>query len=165
TDQLEENVITLYAKGSGTRDIANYIMEMYGMEISATEISRITDKVLPAMKDWRERPLESIYPILFLDYMFYKVKKAGSVTSTAVYNILGINQEGKKELLGVYLAETKGAKFWLHVLTELKSRGVQDIIVACVDGLITLDRNTYKFPAYGNTQNVRCNFKKMRQKI
>ncbi|MDM1363327.1 IS256 family transposase [Myroides odoratimimus] len=135
TDQLEENVITLYAKGSSTRDIANYIMEMYGMDISATEISRITDKVIPAMKEWRERPLESIYPFVFLDCMFYKVKKAGSVTPTAVYNILGINQEGKKELIGVYLAETEGAKFWLSVLTNLKNRGVQDIIVACVDGL------------------------------
>lgn len=135
TDQLEENVIALYAKGSSTRDIANYIMEMYGMDISTTEISRITDKVIPAMKEWRERPLESIYPFVFLDCMFFKVKKGGSVTPTAVYNILGINQEGKKELIGVYLAETEGAKFWLSVLTNLKNRGVQDIIVACVDGL------------------------------
>lgn len=135
TDQLEENVIALYAKGISTRDIASYIMEMYGMEISATEISRITDKVIPAMKEWRERPLEPIYPFVFLDCMFYKVKKGGSVTPTAVYNILGINQEGKKELIGVYLAETEGAKFWLSVLTNLKNRGVQDIIVACVDGL------------------------------
>lgn len=135
TDQLEENVITLYAKGCSARDIASYIMEMYGMDISATEISRITDKVIPAMKEWRERPLEPIYPFVFLDCMFYKVKKGGSVTPTAVYNILGINQEGKKELIGVYLAETEGAKFWLSVLNNLKTRGVQDIIVACVDGL------------------------------
>ncbi|MCA4794514.1 IS256 family transposase, partial [Myroides odoratimimus] len=135
TDQLEDNVISLYAKGSSTRDIAGYIMEMYGMDISATEISRITDKVIPAMKEWRDRPLEAIYPFVFLDCMFYKVKEQGSVTSKAVYNILGVNQEGKKELIGIYLGDTEGSKFWLSVLTNLKARGVQDIIVACVDGL------------------------------
>ncbi|WP_430613168.1 IS256 family transposase [Flavobacterium sp. JP2137] len=135
TDQLEENVISLYARGSSTRDIASFIMEMYGMEISASEISRITDKIIPAMNQWRDRPLESIYPFVFLDAMHYKVKDQGSITSRAVYNILGINQEGKKELIGVYLSENEGAKFWLSVLTHLKSRGVQDILVACVDGL------------------------------
>ena len=135
TEQLEDNVISLYARGSSTRDIAEYIMEMYGMEISAMEISRITDKVIPAMKEWRDRPLEAIYPFVFLDCMFYKVKEQGNVVSKAVYNILGVNQEGKKELLGIYMAETEGAKFWLSVLTHLKARGVQDIIVACVDGL------------------------------
>ena len=135
TDQLEDNVISLYARGTSTRDISEYIMEMYGMEISAMEISRITDKVIPAMKEWQDRPLEAIYPFVFLDCMFYKVKEQGSVTSKAVYNVLGVNQEGKKELIGVYIDETEGAKFWLSVLTHLKNRGVQDIIVACVDGL------------------------------
>lgn len=135
TDELEDNVITMYAKGMSTRDISSYVREMYAMEISATEISSITDKVIPAMHEWRNRPLCQIYPFVFLDCMFFKVKENGTVSTRAVYNILGVNPEGKKELLGVYLSESEGAKFWLSVLTDLKQRGVEDIFVACVDGL------------------------------
>ena len=135
TEELESNVLAMYARGMSTRDISNYIKEMYAMDISATEISNITDKVIPAMTEWRNRPLESIYPFIFLDCMHFKVKENGSVQSRAVYNILGINREGKKELLGVYLSENEGAKFWLSVLSELRQRGVEDILVACVDGL------------------------------
>lgn len=135
TEELEDNVLSMYARGMSTRDISNYIKEMYAMEISATEISSITDKVIPAMKEWRTRPLDSIYPIVFLDCIHFKVKEEGSVRSRAVYNILGVNMEGKKDLLGVYLSENEGAKFWLGVLTDLKTRGVQDILIACVDGL------------------------------
>ena len=135
TGELEDNVIAMYARGMSTRDISNYVKEMYAMEISATEVSHITDKVIPAMNEWRNRPLESIYPFVFLDCMHYKVREGGSVISRAVYNILGINREGKKELIGIYLSENEGAKFWLSVLTDLKQRGVEDILVACIDGL------------------------------
>jgi len=135
TEELESNVLAMYARGMSTRDISNYIKDMYAMDISATEISNITDKVIPAMTEWRNRPLEPIYPFIFLDCMHFKVKEGSSVQSRAVYNILGINREGKKELLGIYLSENEGAKFWLSVLTELRQRGVEDIFVACVDGL------------------------------
>ncbi|MDR6457419.1 transposase-like protein [Chryseobacterium vietnamense] len=135
TEELESNVLAMYARGMSTRDISNYIKEMYAMDISATEISNITDKVIPAMTEWRNRPLESVYPFIFLDCMHFKVKENSSVQSRAVYNILGINREGKKELLGIYLSENEGAKFWLSVLSELRQRGVEEILVACVDGL------------------------------
>src|SRR5690606_34610672 len=130
TEELEDNVLAMYARGMSTRDISNYIKEMYAMDISATEISHITDKVIPAMTEWRNRPLESIYPFIFLDCMHFKVKENSSIQSRAVYNILGINREGRKELLGVYLSEHEGAKFWLSVLSELRQRGVEDILVA-----------------------------------
>jgi transposase-like protein len=105
------------------------------MDISATQLSTITDKVIPAMQEWLSRPLESIYPIVFMDCIHYKVKEDGRVVSRAIYNIFGIDLEGKKDLIGMYVAETEGAKFWLSVLTDLKRRGVEDILIACIDGL------------------------------
>lgn len=135
TEELEGNVIAMYARGMSTRDISGYIKQMYAMDISATEISHITDRVIPAMNEWRNRPLDSVYPFVFLDCMHYKVKDNGSVQSRAVYHILGVNTEGKKDLIGIYLSENEGAKFWLSVLSDLNQRGVKDILVACVDGL------------------------------
>lgn len=135
TEGLEQKVIALYAMGNSFRDISSHIKEIYGMELSATQLSEITDKVIPAMNQWRVRPLESLYCFVYLDCMYYKVREDGRVMSKAVYNILGINQEGKKELMGMYVAESEGAKFWLSVLTDLKNRGVEDILIACVDGL------------------------------
>lgn len=135
TEDLEDKVIAMYARGMSTRNISEYVKEMYAMEISATEISHITDKILPLMNEWRSRPLESVYPFVFLDCMHYKVRESGSVESRAIYNILGINREGKKDLIGIYLSESEGAKFWLSVLTDLKQRGVEDILIACIDGL------------------------------
>lgn len=135
TEELEDNVISMYARGMSTRDISGYVREMYAMEVSATEISSITDKVIPALNEWRNRPLESLYPFVFLDCMHYKVKDNGSVQTRAVYNILGVNRDGRKDLLGIYLSENEGSKFWLSVLMDLKQRGVEDILVACVDGL------------------------------
>jgi transposase-like protein len=135
TEDLEGNVLSMYARGMSTRAISDYIMEMYAMEISATEISRITDSVLPAVQEWRNRPLDAVYPFVFLDCIHYKVRVNGAVESRAIYNLLGIDIEGKKELLGLYLSENEGAKFWLTVLSDLKKRGVQDILIACIDGL------------------------------
>ena len=135
TSDLEEKVTAMYAKGMSTRDISGFIKEMYAMEISATEISHITDKVIPVVNEWRTRPLEAIYTFAFLDCIHYKVRENGTIQSRAIYNILGVNKEGKKDLIGVYLSENEGAKFWLSVLTDLKQRGVEDILIACVDGL------------------------------
>ncbi|MNY39572.1 Transposase, Mutator family [compost metagenome] len=105
------------------------------MDISATEISRITESVMPAVNDWRSRPLEAVYPFVFLDCMHYKVRQNGTVESRAIYNILGVGMDGRKDLIGLYSSENEGAKFWLSVLTDLKQRGVEDILIACVDGL------------------------------
>lgn len=135
TEELEEKIIGLYGLGMSTRDISSHIKELYQMDISATQLSSITDKVIPAMQEWRSRPLESIYPIVFMDCMHYKVKEDGRVVSRAIYNILGIDLEGKKDLIGMYVAETEGSKFWLSVLTDLKRRGVEDILIGCIDGL------------------------------
>lgn len=135
TEELEDKVIAMYARGMSTRNISDYVREMYSMDISATEISHITDKIIPLMNEWRNRPLETVYPFVFLDCMHYKVRDNGSVESRAIYNILGISREGKKDLIGIYLSENEGAKFWLSVLTDLKQRGVEDILIACIDGL------------------------------
>lgn len=135
TEELEGNVLSMYARGMGTRAISDYIREMYSMEISATEISRITDSVLPAVTEWRNRPLDAVYPFVFLDCMHYKIRHNGSVETRAVYNILGVDIDGRKDLIGLYLSESEGAKFWLSVLTDLKQRGVEDILIACIDGL------------------------------
>jgi putative transposase len=135
TDELEDKVIGLYGLGVSTRDITRHIKEMYQMELSATALSSITDKVIPAMNEWRSRPLESVYAFVYLDCMHYKVREGGSVATRAVYNILGITLEGKKDLIGMYISESEGAKFWLSVLTDLKNRGVEDMLIACVDGL------------------------------
>ena len=135
TEELEDKVIAMYARGMSTRNISDYVKEMYAMNISATEISHITDKIIPLMNEWRNRPLEAVYPFVFLDCMHYKVRDNGTVESRAIYNILGINREGKKDLIGIYLSENEGAKFWLSVLTDLKQRGIEDILIACIDGL------------------------------
>ena len=105
------------------------------MEISATQLSSITDKVIPAMNEWRTRPLQSVYTFVYLDCMHYKVRENGRVVTRAIYNVLGVDIEGKKDLIGIYISETEGSKFWLSVITDLKNRGVEDILNACIDGL------------------------------
>lgn len=108
---------------------------MYQMDISATQLSSITDKVIPALNEWRTRPLQSVYAFVYLDCMHYKVRENGRVVTRAIYNILGVDLEGKKDLIGMYVSESEGAKFWLSVITDLKNRGVEDILIACIDGL------------------------------
>jgi transposase-like protein len=135
TEELEEKVIGLYALGVSTRDITKHIKELYQMDISAATLSAITDKVIPAMNEWRSRPLESVYAFVYFDCMHYKVREGGSVLTRAVYNILAVNLQGQKDLIGMYVSESEGAKFWLSVLIDLKNRGMQDILIACVDGL------------------------------
>jgi len=135
TEELEEKVIGLYSLGLSTRDISKHIKEPCQMDISASTLSSITDKVIPAMNEWRARALEPVYAFVYLDCMHYKVREGSGVVTRAVYNILGVSLDGKKELLGMYLSESEGAKFWLAVLTDLKNRGMQDMLIACVDGL------------------------------
>lgn len=135
TDELERKVIALFALGNSYQDIRTHIADMYGMELSNGTISAVTDKLLPELQAWRERDLEAIYPIVWLDAIHYKIKENGRYVSKAIYTILALNIEGKKELLGLYLSDQEGAHHWLSVLTDLHNRGVQDILIACVDGL------------------------------
>lgn len=131
---LDEKILHLFSIGLSLRDIRFHIQEIYGTDISEATISVITDKLIPIIQEWRSRPLETLYPIVFLDAMFFKIKD-GQVATKALYNIIGINIQGEKELLGFYLAESEGASFWLSVLNDLKNRGVKDILITCTDGL------------------------------
>jgi len=135
TEELEDKVIGLYGLGLGTRDISKHIKEIYQMEVSAATLSSITDKVVPAMNEWRQRPLEPVYAFVYLDCMHYKVREGNAVVTRAVYNILGVSLRGQKDLPGMYLSESESAKFWLSVLADLKNRGLQDMLIACIDGL------------------------------
>ena len=135
TDELERKVIGLFALGTSYQDIRAHIAELYDIELSNGTINAVTDKLLPELQAWRERDLEPIYPILWLDAIHYKIKENGRYVSKAIYTILGLNIEGKKELLGLYLSDQEGAHHWLAVLTDLYNRGVKDILIACVDGL------------------------------
>lgn len=133
--QMDSQILSLYAKGMTTRDIVATFKEMYDADVSPTLISKVTDAVKEQVTEWQNRPLDSLYPIVYLDCIVVKVRHNGSVINKAVFLALGINTEGQKELLGMWLAENEGAKFWLGILTELKNRGLQDILIACVDGL------------------------------
>ena len=135
TDELERKVLALYALGTSYQDIRGHIQDLYGIELSNGTLNAVTDKLLPELQAWRERDLESVYPIVWLDAIHYKVKENGRYASKAVYTLLGLNIEGKKELLGLYLSDQEGAHHWLSVLTDLHNRGVKDILIACVDGL------------------------------
>lgn len=133
--QMDDQILALYAKGLSTRDIVEAFKEMYDADVSATLISKVTDRVLETVVEWQNRPIDPVYPIVYLDCIVLKIRHNKSVINKSMYLALGINMEGQKELLGLWLAETEGAKFWLSVLTELKNRGLQDILIACVDGL------------------------------
>jgi putative transposase len=134
-DSLEEKIIGLYGLGMSYRDISRHILEIYDTEISHTVLSQITDRIIPEVKAWQNRPLDSVYPIIWLDAMHFKVKQEGRVANKALYNILGITKDGFKEILGIYLSESEGANFWLQVLTDLNNRGVKDILIASIDNL------------------------------
>jgi transposase-like protein len=135
TDELERKVIALFALGNSYQDIRGHIMDFYGMSLSNGTLNAVTDKLLPELQAWRERDLDAIYPIVWLDAIHYKIREHGRYVSKAIYTLLGLNIEGKKELLGLYLSDQEGAHHWLSVLTDLHNRGVQDILIACVDGL------------------------------
>ena len=135
SDEIEEKILSMYALGMSYKDIAAHIEEIYRINISIATISTITDKILTKVKEWQARPLEPIYPFVWLDAIHYKIKDGGKYISKAVYTILGVRLDGKKEVLGLYISENEGANFWLSVLTDLQVRGVEDILIASVDGL------------------------------
>ena len=135
TDQLESKIISMYGRGMSYSDISGHLHELYGFSLSVGELSSITDRILPVLKEWQNRPLYSIYVAVWLDAMYYKVRLDGKVVTRVLYSVIGLNLHGKKAVLGIYLSESEGAKFWLSVLQDLKQRGVEDVLFACVDGL------------------------------
>lgn len=134
-NETEERIIALYAKGLTTRDIMLYLKEHHGIEVSQSMISTITDKVYPQIKEWQTRPLSPVYPFIYLDGLHFKVRESGKIMSKCAYIVLGVNGQGYKEVLSIWIGDTDGAKFWMGILNELKNRGVEDILIACIDGL------------------------------
>ena len=135
SNEIEEKILSMYGLGMSYSDISSHIEEIYQVSISTATISTITDKIITKVKEWQSRPLDAIYPFVWLDAIHYKVKDGGKYVSKAVYTILGVGMDGKKDILGLYLSESEGANFWLSVLTDLNNRGIQDILIASVDGL------------------------------
>ncbi len=132
---IEEKIISMYAKGMTTNDISAHIEDIYGIEVSDSLVSRITYKILPIVKEWQQRPLESVYAVVFMDSIHYHVRCEGRIVKKAVYIAIGIDMDGKKDVLGMYVGENESAKYWLQILNGLKNRGVQDILITCIDGL------------------------------
>lgn len=151
---LEDKIIGLYGLGTSLRDISAHIKETYDTDISAATLSTITDKVIPLVKEWQQRPLEDLYCIVWLDAMYYKVKEEGRTQTRCVYNILGINSEGKKDVLGMYISQSEGANFWLGVINDLKQRGLDEILIACIDNLKGFDEAIRTI--YPNTEVQTC---------
>ena len=180
---MDNQILSLYAKGMSTRDISEAFYDMYGVEISAGLISKVTNTVMDKVIEWQNRPLDAVYPILYLDCIVLKIRHEKRVINKAVYLALGINIEGHKELLGIWIAETEGAKFWLSVLTELQNRGVEQVLIACVDGLsgfpdaihtafpaakiqlciIHMVRNSLKFVPWKDYKEITADLKKIYQ--
>lgn len=181
--RMDDQILALYARGLSTRDIVDAFKEMYGADVSAALVSRVTERVIDEVIEWQSRPLDTVYPIVYLDCIVLKIRENKRVINKSMYIALGINLEGHKELLGLWLAETEGAKFWLSVLTELKSRGLQDILIACIDGLkgfpeaieaeypqtkiqlciVHMVRNSLKFVSWKDYKAVTADLKKIYQ--
>ena len=181
TQDMEEKIISMYAKGMTTNDIESHMRELYDIEISDSTISRITDKILPIVKEWQERPLEEIYAVVFMDVIHYYVRNEGRIVKRAVYIAIGIDMEGHKDVLGMYVGQNESPKFWLSILNGLKNRSVEDILIACVDGLtgfpqaieavfpdteiqqciIHQIRNTTKFVSYKELKSLMADLKRV----
>lgn len=134
-DEVERKIISMYAKGMTTGDIESHIRDLYGLDISDSTISRITDKILPIAKEWQARPLESIYAVVYMDAIHYHVRQDGRIVKKVVYIAIGITLDGIKDVLGLWIGENESSKYWLSVINEMKNRGIQDVLIACVDGL------------------------------
>jgi putative transposase len=132
---FDDKIISMYARGMSTREIQGHLEEIYKVEVSPTLISNVTEEVLEEVKSWQSRPLDAVYPIVYLDALMVRIREAGHVRNKAIYIVIGVNMQGNKEVLGLWAGQAEGAKFWLQVLTELKNRGVADMFIACVDGL------------------------------
>ena len=135
TGDIEEKILSMYAKGMTTGDIEGHIKEIYGLDVSDSAISRITDKILPVVKEWQARPLQEIYAVVYMDAIHFHVRAEGQIVKKAVYIVLGLDMEGRRDVLGMYIGENERAKFWLTVLNNLKNRGVEEMLIVCVDGL------------------------------
>ena len=151
---IEEKVISLYARGMTTRDIHDQIKDLYGVEISAELVSKITDKIIPHIKEWQSNPLDDVYPFVFMDAIHFKVRTDGKIVNKAAYVVVGVNLEGFKKVLGIWIGENESSKFWLGVLNELKNRGVKDILIFSVDGLSGLKEAIEA--AYPKSEIQRC---------
>ena len=151
---IEDKIISLYGRGLTTREINEQIQDLYGIEVSATMVSNITDQIIPEIKEWQERPLDSVYPFVFIDAVHFSVREDNHVVKKAAYIVLGINSEGFKEILGIWIGENESAKYWLGVLNELKQRGVKDILILCSDNLTGIKDAINA--AYPNTVQQRC---------
>ena len=181
TGDIEEKILSMYAKGMTTSDIETHIQDIYGLECSDSTISRITDKILPVVREWQSRPLEEVYAVVFMDAIHFHVRSEGQIVKKAVYIAIGINMDGLKEVLGMWVGENESAKFWLSVMNGLRNRGLQDILIACVDGLtgfpaaieavypkteiqqciIHQIRNTTKFVSYKDIKALMADLKKV----
>ncbi|MFZ7131382.1 MAG: IS256 family transposase [Eubacteriales bacterium] len=176
---IEEKIISLYARGMSTRDIHDQLKDIYGIELSADMVSKITDKILPEIKEWQSRPLESIYPFVFMDAIHYKVREDGKILNRAAYIVLGINLDGMKDILSITIGTNESSKFWLGILNDLKNRGLQEVLFFCVDGLpgfkeainavypkaqvqrciIHMLRNSFKYVSYKDIKKFASDFK------
>ena len=154
TQDMEEKIISMYAKGMTTSDIETHLKDMYDLDISDSTISRVTDKILPIVKEWQERPLEEVYAVVYMDAIHYHVRSEGRVIKKAVYIALGIDMDGKRDVLGMYVGENESAKFWLSILNGLRNRGVEDILIICVDGLAGFPQAIEA--AFPNTEVQQC---------
>lgn len=182
---MNDKILFLYAQGMSTREIVSTFQELYGADVSASLISTVTDAVIDQVIDWQSRPLDAVYPIVYLDCIVLKIRQDKQVINKAVYLALGVNMDGHKELLGMWLSENEGAKFWLNVLTELQNRGVNDILIACVDGLkgfpdaintvypqtqiqlciVHMVRNSVKFVPWKDYKPVTADLKRIYQSV
>lgn len=135
---IEEKIISLYSRGMSTRDIHDQVKDLYGIEVSAEMVSKITERLIPEIKEWQNRPLEPVYPFVFMDAIHYKIREDGHILNRAAYVVLGVDLEGNKDILGIWIGENESSKFWLGVLTELRNRGVEDVLIFSVDGLTGL---------------------------
>ena len=151
---IEEQIISLYSRGMSTRDIRDQVQDLYGIEVSADMVSKITDKIIPQINEWKNRPLEPIYPFIFLDAIHYKVREDGQIKNKAAYVVLGVTLDGFKDILGIWIGETESSKFWLGILNDLKNRGVEDVLIFSVDGLTGLKEAIQA--AYPNSEIQRC---------
>jgi putative transposase len=182
-DGFDDKIISMYTRGMTTRDIQAHLQEIYGVEVSPDLVSTVTDSVINEVKEWQNRPLEEIYPIMYLDATIVKVRSEGRVINKSVYLAVGITLEGLKDVLGIWLEQTEGAKFWMKVMTEMKNRGVQDVYIACVDGLkgfpeaiealfpktevqlciVHMVRNSLRFVSWKDRKNVAADLKAIYQ--
>ena len=151
---IEDKIISLYARGLTTREINEQIQDLYGIEVSATMVSNITDQIIPEIKEWQERPLDSVYPIIFIDAVHFSVREENRVVKKAAYVVLGINKDGYKEIIGIWIGENESSKFWLGVFNDLKQRGVTDILIMCSDNLTGIKQAIET--AYPKTIQQRC---------